>query len=571
MRNDDKTLWTAGFFNERFPAPVSPLGWTLLGPLIEEIALRDPLRYLGYPDAETLPLTRLWRGHPYANALAFHIFYKVFPDFLLPEDAYRYFPDGNTSLGKRAPYPCWIDAPRVVFSLLRAFLSDPFNVSPLNNYRHWARYTREHDRRVAALCARLDALACAEPREIFAALREAERAHRDLLRIHRWSLMHADLTFGTLKRLVRAWVDRERASEIVARLIVDVPNKTSEVDAALRDLASRVRESPQDRDALEYATTFEEFTHHASCITLETFHTFLSLHGHRSFSLDITVPTFADDPSQVIRLLQATPLDHRPRTANEHGSQRSAACPEQGRRVGGLPFWQRWVLNRVVSLARHYIRMREDQRYYWQKSLAVSRHLYLLLADRLVTDGVIMDHNAVFYTTHRELVEYFDGRLAKDALTQSIAARQAEWREYQCAFEQSPTASYPPFLRGDVPLERVGAGLVPAHFAQWRGRAVSPGTARGVARVARTANDLTCVQRGEILIAPSTDPAWTPVFARLAGLVLERGGVLSHGAVVAREYRVPAVAGIANIMEEIRDGEMVEVDGNAGVVARVMR
>ena len=99
----DEVLWTSGFFNERFPAPVSPLGWSLIGPLIEELALRDPLRYLGYPGAETVPLTRVWHGHPYANALAFQIFYKVFPDFILPEDAYRYFPNGDAGIRKRAP------------------------------------------------------------------------------------------------------------------------------------------------------------------------------------------------------------------------------------------------------------------------------------------------------------------------------------------------------------------------------------------------------------------------------------------------------------------------------------
>jgi pyruvate,water dikinase len=77
------------------------------------------------------------------------------------------------------------------------------------------------------------------------------------------------------------------------------------------------------------------------------------------------------------------------------------------------------------------------------------------------------------------------------------------------------------------------------------------------------------VQRGDILIAPATDPAWTPVFAQIAGLVVERGGVLSHSAVIAREYHVPAVAGITNIVAEIREGELIEVDASRGIVSRV--
>jgi pyruvate,water dikinase len=539
-------LWTAGFFNERFPAPISPLGWSLLGPLIEEIALREPLRYLGYPDAEKIPLTRLWHGHPYANVLAFQILYKVFPDWILPEDVYRYFPDGDANIRKRAPYPRSLCSPRFLLSMLRGFLSDPLNFSPLHNYRRWARYTHEHDRRVIALRARMgehtegehtagdhtgSPLRDVSARAIFAALREAEDVHRDLLRIHRWSLMHADLTFGVLKRLTRAWVDCDHADEIVARAVAGAPNKTLEVDAALRELAD---------------SKFE--------IQNSKWRVFLAEHGHRSFSLDIAVPTFAEEPMQVVRLL-ATAAD-RPPTAAVGAAL--CGCPSA---VGGL---RSLVFDTVLRLARRYVALRENQRYYWQKSLAVSRHLYLLLADRLLLDGVIASRDQVFYATHQELADYFEARLARDALAASIAARQAEWRGYVHEFEQSPTASYPAFLRGDVPLS-------PRSPQQqtWRGRAVSPGSARGAARVVRSADDLGRVRSGEILIAPSTDPAWTPVFGRIAGLVLERGGVLSHGAVVAREYRIPAVAGIANIVDAIRDGEMIEVDGSAGVVTRV--
>jgi pyruvate,water dikinase len=229
----------------------------------------------------------------------------------------------------------------------------------------------------------------------------------------------------------------------------------------------------------------------------------------------------------------------------------------------------------ALSLARKYIALREDQRYSWQKSLAVSRHLYLLLADRLVGDSVIADRNAVFYATHKELADYFASKLPKVELAQSIMARQAEWREYQREFEQSPTESYPPFLRGDVPLvgpqnlAKVSRYAPSQGLQTWRGRAVSPGIARGVARVVQSARELSRVQRGEILVAPATDPAWTPVFARIAGLVVERGGVLSHSAIVAREYHIPAVAGIANIVAEIREGDVLEVDGSKGIVAIV--
>jgi len=510
---EQEILWTSGFINERLPAPISPLGWSLIAPLIEEFALRDPLRFLGYPQAETIPLTRLWRGHPYANVEVFQVLYKVFPDFILPEDAYRFFPDGNIALRHRAPYPRWLDAPRFVCSLLRAFFTDPFNVSPLNNYRHWARYTREHDARIDDLRTRVDQLSLAEPRAIFDLLREVEQTHIGVLQIHRWSLIDADLTFGLLKRIV--------GGERAARLVADMPNKTLEVDADLRNL-------PLDE--------------------------FLAKHGHRSYSVDIAAPTFAEEPEQIERLLQETEDGGR---KTEHNSSSAVIRPPSG------------IPGAVLALTRRYMALREDQRYYWQKSLALSRRLYLMLAERLTADGVIVERDAAFYATHPELEKYFVGEMPKSDLARIIEMRHDEWRVYQREFDQSPMTSYPALLLGDLPFHSVGAVLAVTNPQQWRGRAISPGIARGAAHVVQSAPELSRVQPGEILIAPATDPAWTPVFARIAGLVVERGGVLSHSAVVAREYHLPAVAGIPGIVNEIRNGEMIEVDGTSGIVRRV--
>jgi pyruvate,water dikinase len=123
----DDYVWTSGFLNERFSEPVSPLGWSVVRELLEELAFREPLRYMGYPQADSLPVTKLYRGHPFVNGTVFQVLYKPFPDFFLPEDAYRYFPGGDASLRKKASYPSSIFAPRVLVSLLRAFLRDGQN------------------------------------------------------------------------------------------------------------------------------------------------------------------------------------------------------------------------------------------------------------------------------------------------------------------------------------------------------------------------------------------------------------------------------------------------------------
>ena len=99
------------------------------------------------------------------------------------------------------------------------------------------------------------------------------------------------------------------------------------------------------------------------------------------------------------------------------------------------------------------------------------------------------------------------------------------------------------------------------------GLGVSAGEAKGNARVLLSPSDINPTDKDYILVCPSTDPAWTPLFLKAAGLVMERGGMLSHGAVVAREYGVPAVVNIADATRAIADGQTLHVDGNQGTVS----
>jgi pyruvate,water dikinase len=99
-----------------------------------------------------------------------------------------------------------------------------------------------------------------------------------------------------------------------------------------------------------------------------------------------------------------------------------------------------------------------------------------------------------------------------------------------------------------------------------RGNAGSPGKVRGLARVVRALSQAGKLQAGDILVAETTAPPWTPLFATAAAIVTDTGDILSHCAVVAREYQVPAVVGTGRATKEIRDRQMLEVDGDAGLV-----
>jgi phosphohistidine swiveling domain-containing protein len=536
LPNDDH-LWTGGYLNERFPRPVSPLGWSVVGGLTEELALRDPLRYLGCRHTDRLPLTKLYRGHPYANAAAFQMFYKVFPDALVPEDTYRYFPDGDVSLRKKAPYPCCLLDPRFIVSMLWHFIREPANWSPLHNYRHWARFVLRHQAVMENIAQRLCAKDVEEgtPKELWGIVEELQSWHRELLGIHRWSLTAADLTLAVLRQIVRN-------GESFSRLLTGLPNKSIEMDCALYDL----RDSAGEND-----------------LQSPPWQDFLARYGHRSFSLDIYYPTFADDPTQVGHLLQGlppTPPDLTARAADRQSAEDETRAALSTRPQDRL---RRWPFDRVLTLTRQYVILREEQRFHWQRALALQRRAFLLIGEKLAREGTLAQADDVFFLTIKEIEEVVHEKRGEKT-RYTAAARRAEFQRLQREWELAPRLAYPAFLRGNQPQAEAVADE-----ARWSGHAVSPGVARGPARVVLSPQQFDKIAPGDVLVTRSTDPGWTPLFGRLAGLIMERGGQLSHGAVVAREYGLPAVAGIPGITTVLRDGDEILVDGMAGIVTRL--
>jgi pyruvate,water dikinase len=146
----------------------------------------------------------------------------------------------------------------------------------------------------------------------------------------------------------------------------------------------------------------------------------------------------------------------------------------------------------------------------------------------------------------------------------------ARVREREAIFQAWEKEEAPEYLLVDA----VGSPQAPARPAAreggegsvWRGVATGTGVARGRVRVLRHPAEGKALLPGEILVAPSTDPGWTPLFLQAAGLVVETGGYMSHGAIVAREFALPAVVNLPGIMEVLRDGDQIEVDGMRGEV-----
>ena len=234
-------LWTSGFLNERFHQPVSPLGWSLLRPAIEQFAFRETLQFLGTPRCDMWRLTRLYRGHPYTDVRVFQTIYKVFPDALLPEDAARFFINRDVEQRRKVPYPLGLFDPRFLISMLLHFVHDARNWSPLHNARLWEKFARRYD---AMLERNRRQAEGASPSTLLWVVANVQNANGRLLSIHRWSLTDAEVFYSLLRRLLARWVDPDLASDLAAALTSGTGNLSLATNQALDVLARLARTVP---------------------------------------------------------------------------------------------------------------------------------------------------------------------------------------------------------------------------------------------------------------------------------------------------------------------------------------
>jgi pyruvate,water dikinase len=214
----------------------------------------------------------------------------------------------------------------------------------------------------------------------------------------------------------------------------------------------------------------------------------------------------------------------------------------------------------------------EDHTYWIDfRSAYQVRQVLLEFGRRFAVAGALDAPNDVFCLTVDELRETA-AALPRIDRRPLVAGRQAELHYFRTVQPSAVVGTLPAEPPPDTPLGRaVGKflGAPPAVSSDPRevhGNAGSPGSVRGPAKVLRSLSDSSKLHRGDVLVAETTSAPWTQLFATAAAIVTDAGGVLSHCAVVAREYAIPAVVGTGNATTTIRDGDIVEVDGDHGIV-----
>ena len=364
------------------------------------------------------------------------------------------------------------------------------------------------------------------------------------------------------------------------RLLQGFDNATLQADRALWRLGRAARASDPVRAVLETRAAGEAPAELARTpegrAFLAELRAYLEQYGKRGDQVfELSSPRWIEDPTPVIETLQ----EYLGQPDRDQAAELAALAAERDRRVAavrerlqGYPQAAVGQFEFFLKAAQAAAPLREDHNMLIDfKAQYLLRQLLLEFGRRFAAGGVIDQPDDVFYLTLDELRESMAAPSAGDR-RQAVAERRAAMAHFGAITPPTALGTPPPGPPPENPVSRalgkvLGMPPVPATEPDvLRGVPASSGATRGPAKILRSLAEAGKLQPGDILVAEATVPPWTPLFATAAAVVTDVGGVLSHGAIVAREYCIPAVVGTGMATTVIHDGQLVEVDGDAGIV-----
>jgi phosphoenolpyruvate synthase/pyruvate phosphate dikinase len=365
-----------------------------------------------------------------------------------------------------------------------------------------------------------------------------------------------------LLHLVTSICGKEKGLKVFDGLMAGCDTKTSVVNREMHELALLASKNEALQEALmekggrafcdrNLWPQFPEFE--------QRFRRFIEDHGHRELDMDYSQPTWSAAPwvalDSIVLMLRQPQQENPAATAR---LQRLQFSETELAFLSGVPEQLRFFFREMINLARTYTLLDDLEHYQTTRVNPLARQAALTLGRRLAERGIIDDQNDVFFFSAEalgQLVAEFPPLNVKKYREMLYATKAS----YEKARSETPRWS----LDDRAPkVEDTASGEIV------RGLSGSPGIVSGNCFLVHSPEDFARFPTGSILVARTTNPAWTPLFYSASGLITESGGPLSHGAVTAREMRLPAVMSVRGVMRLLTNGESVTVDGNQGTIKR---
>jgi pyruvate,water dikinase len=288
------------------------------------------------------------------------------------------------------------------------------------------------------------------------------------------------------------------------------------------------------------------------------FNEFLSTHGHRCVrEAELREKDWSERPESLIHILQ-TRLKMLSSDGQKKTGKNNEGLSEQINKISaGLSYLHKFIIKTLLVRLRMAVAKREKSKSHCIKIQRTLKQAYIGLGLDLSEQGLLIDEDCIFFLTHPEIGELISGN-------ESLKKTSASRRNLHPEFSKLEFSDI--FFGEPEPIEQENEKKVSENYII--GLPVSRGSAKGKARIVRSLDEAADLQPGDIMIAPYTDIGWSPFFSIIGGLVTEIGSPLSHGAVIAREFGIPAVVGARGALRAFRNGDEIIIDGKKGTVSR---
>ncbi|WP_458352517.1 phosphoenolpyruvate synthase [Peribacillus frigoritolerans] len=360
------------------------------------------------------------------------------------------------------------------------------------------------------------------------------------------------------------WLGEKNAADTLSQ---SVPNNiTSEMGLALLDVADMIRPYPEVIDYLQQVKDDnfmdELVKFNGGQETQDAIYNYLGKYGMRcAGEIDITKTRWSEKPTTLVPVILSNIKNFEPNASDrkfEQGRQEALKKEQEILdRLKQLPDGEQKAkeTKRMISLIRNFIGYREYPKYGMVSRYFVYKQALLKEAEQLVQTNAIHEKEDIYYLTFEELHEVVR---TNELDYQIISKRKEEYKLYEKLTPPRVITSDGEIIVGEYKRDNLKAEAIV-------GLPVSSGVIEGRARVILNMEDAD-LEDGDILVTTFTDPSWTPLFVSIKGLVTEVGGLMTHGAVIAREYGLPAVVGVENATKLIKDGQRIRVNGSEGYI-----
>ncbi|MCX6648006.1 MAG: PEP-utilizing enzyme [Candidatus Bathyarchaeota archaeon] len=568
--NEDEIVWTRGYSDDYWNDPVTPLYFELLGDHLTQyvnVELNEIMGYKSLDSPKTRQLLKLHKAHAYFNleVLKRKVENEI-PPFLRNDDVLNYFPEGSGPYGKETMRGLRFNTVGRVLAEIRVTFKDPNGGGGKTDkaYTEWSNGTFAPF--FNGFPEQMKALEGAPLADYIALADEIHELMIGHYRLVRYGIPVHNIGMNLLTQyLLARFLGVEEGRRVYPILVSGLRHKTSETNERIGGLAVKVRASPKLRKMILEKPSRELYDRISSSKLGEAaefkgqLDSFIAEYGVRGFTRETYYPRWGDEPGYIFDILKSLAEGEAVDTAaaeEKSGKLREETDKRVKDAIGGqfLGFAKLSLLSGIMGSARRYIVFREQQRFNLDKWITMTRRLHLALGARLVEKGMLGQPSDIFFLTKGEIRGIAGGE-TPEGVRATVASRRAEFLKYE-------NATPPKFLQGD----REFNDPPPADADHFRGIPASQGVLTAPVRVLGSIEDIWQVQAGEILVVPRTDPGWTPVFSKIGGLITETGGILSHGAVVSREYGIPAVTNIHEACRVFKTGQRVTIDGVKGEV-----